>query len=274
MKNRRFSLPLFFLLVMMPAASWAWTPFATDRGNLKYEKKEYESSSQFYRQALESTPENPKIHYNLGNSLYRNGRFEEAKENYLAALKSEDLPIREKALYNLGNTRFRLGDLEGAIESYEQALALNKDNRKAELNRDYVKKLLEEKKQEEQKQEPQEKQEGQKEEQEKGGDQEKDQDQDYEKEKQEEKKAEEKKEEEQKEEEAKKGDQEKEQDQEKEKKEAGTSPGDEEKKPEPKMTEDEGEALLESLEDDRSGAIREMVERHTKKRETEIEKDW
>ena len=236
-------IPLVFLL-LSPAVSLAWTPFAFDRGNLKYEKKEYEASSKFYRDALEGRADPPKVHYNLGNSLYRNGRFEEARDEFLAALKSEDPSLRERALYNLGDTRFRLGDLQGAIESYEQALALNAGDRKAALNRDYVKRLLEEKKEEEKKEEEKKDQEQEQEQ----GEKKEGEETDQEKEKEEEQAAKE------------------------EEKEEEMKP--EEKKAPQKVSPDEGEALLESLDDDRSGAIREMVKRHTKKKETEVEKDW
>lgn len=258
-----FDLSLALLLFLPPAVSFAWTPFAYDRGNLKYEKKKYEASSEFYREALEGSPAHPRIHYNLGNSLYRNGRYEEAREEFLAVLKAEDPALRERGLYNLGNTQFRLGDLPGAIQSYEQAMALNSGNEKARLNRDYVKRLLEEKKKEEKKEEETKNEEQQNEERKKEGDEE------SQKQKKEEGDSGEKKEGSAEEEKEKEKDQD--QDQEME---VGAGETVEEKKPEPKMTPDEGETLLESLEDDRSGAIREMVKRHTKKKETEIEKDW
>ncbi len=64
----------------------------------------------------------PEAHFREANNLYRDGRFQEARDAYLALLtagyESSDL------YYNLGNAHFKSGNLGRAILNYERALRL------------------------------------------------------------------------------------------------------------------------------------------------------
>ncbi|MDB6027231.1 MAG: hypothetical protein JWM68_3454 [Verrucomicrobiales bacterium] len=63
------------------------------------------------------------IHSNLGNTLHKQGKLQEAKEEYLACLKID--PKSADAHYNLGNIWAEIGNPTEAIVQFKEALRLN-----------------------------------------------------------------------------------------------------------------------------------------------------
>ncbi|MEA3189212.1 MAG: hypothetical protein QOD99_3042 [Chthoniobacter sp.] len=74
--------------------------------------------------------------FDLGNQLYDQGKFEDAKKAYGSVAQS-DHP-NANVFYNLGNAEFRLGDLAGSMLNYERALALDPAHPEARWNLDFV----------------------------------------------------------------------------------------------------------------------------------------
>ena len=142
------SILLFLLLIGYAAPSRSFSPFAFDRANGSYEREKYEEARALYEKILTNDPDNPKVHYNLADTYFRLGRFEEAEKHFLWALNAKDSSIREFSLYNLGNTKYRQQKLEDSIAYYDKVLEMNPDNEKAAANREFVKKLLEKKEKE------------------------------------------------------------------------------------------------------------------------------
>lgn len=143
MNLKLFFLFLLFFSIHMPLAhSFSFLDF--EKANRDYQKGSFDKAQKLYEAILEKDSNRGDIHYNLGNTHYRNGKFPEAEKNYLESLNSQDPKIREDALYNLGNARYRQNDLQGALDYYNKALEMNPDNREAELNRDFVLKKMKE----------------------------------------------------------------------------------------------------------------------------------
>lgn len=85
-----------------------------------------------YRQALRINPNYAQAHSNLGTTLQRTGRLHEAEACYRQAIKIKaDYP---KAHCNLGAVLQDLGQLDKAEASYRQALGLQPDNAEALYN--------------------------------------------------------------------------------------------------------------------------------------------
>lgn len=61
-------------------------------GNKLYESEKYTESEIAYRKSLEVNPRSTEGTYNLGNSLYKQGKFPEAAEQYqlIARARGED----------------------------------------------------------------------------------------------------------------------------------------------------------------------------------------
>jgi len=113
------------------------------RGNQHYAAGRFAEALAAYRDAQIDAPDDPRISFDIGNALYRQGTYPEAEQAYARALAAGDTVVRAMAAYNTGNSRFRQGNLSGAAESYEQALVLDPGDREAKFNLELVQKLLE-----------------------------------------------------------------------------------------------------------------------------------
>lgn len=143
------ALALFLCLLATPV--WALELFTVDRGNYRYLHDDFEGARALYEKSGKESP-SATLHYNLGDTYYRLGRYEEARQEFEKALSATDAHLREASLYNLGNTLYRENKLEDSIAAYDKVLAANPDNEKARLNRDFVARKLKEQQQQQQNQ--------------------------------------------------------------------------------------------------------------------------
>jgi Flp pilus assembly protein TadD len=77
----------------------------------------------YYQNELRSAPDNPELHYKLGNALLDMGRHQDAYSAYQQAIKLK--PDYVDAFANLGLALRRLGNLKAATGAYVHALELN-----------------------------------------------------------------------------------------------------------------------------------------------------
>ncbi|MCD8173175.1 MAG: tetratricopeptide repeat protein [Alistipes sp.] len=113
-------------------------------GNRKYERAQFKESESDYRRALEQNPESFEARYNLGNSLYKQGRWEEAEQVFLRLSKADTSEEnRFDTHFNAGNSMFQQRKLEEALEQYKEAMRIDPTNEEAKFNYAYVKKMLE-----------------------------------------------------------------------------------------------------------------------------------
>ncbi|HWW02692.1 MAG TPA: VWA domain-containing protein [Candidatus Acidoferrum sp.] len=167
-KRSSASLPLLSsslaLLLLWPG------PAAGSPSNALREYKEgnFDQALRDYQQLLERKADDPRLHFNAGTAAYRNRQFEEATNQFSAALNSPDLKLQESAYYNRGNSSYWLGEKnpdpkqrtdawERSLKDYDLTLKLNPQDADAKFNRDFVKKRLEEFKQQQQQQSKQDK---------------------------------------------------------------------------------------------------------------------
>ncbi|MFQ6042951.1 MAG: tetratricopeptide repeat protein [Candidatus Poribacteria bacterium] len=109
-----------------------------NRGNRYYNLNRYDFAARQYESATQKFPASDIAHYDLGNALYKRGKFTQAAEEYRRALASENRVLRQKAYYNLGNTYLKLGKLRYAINSYKNALNLNHGDFDAKYNLEFA----------------------------------------------------------------------------------------------------------------------------------------
>ena len=74
--------------------------------------------------------------FNIGNSLYQQGRLDEAKSAYEKSLGQEGADDQKKsnAFYNLGNTHFAKKEYDKSVEAYKQSLKLNPRDKETKIN--------------------------------------------------------------------------------------------------------------------------------------------
>jgi Ca-activated chloride channel family protein len=99
--------------------------------------------------------------YNAGVTAYHSNDLAAAATAFEQATAAPSRELQQRAFYNLGNTAYRFGEADPAnaenhwqraVNQYESALALNPNDEDAKFNREFVKKKIEELKQQQQQQ--------------------------------------------------------------------------------------------------------------------------
>lgn len=139
---------------------WCGDAFAQDyrerssirSGNRAYEAQDYAGSEEKYRAALEKQPASYEAAFNLGDALYKQGRYEESLQVFDSLSKSPLLTAEQmsKVYHNMGNALFAQQKLQEAAESYKQSLRARPDDLETKYNLAYVQKLLEDQQQNQQ----------------------------------------------------------------------------------------------------------------------------
>jgi len=93
------------------------------KANQLINEDKFISAEMEYRKAISEQPENVAGTYNLGNSYYRKGNFEEALYRQQQAAKNAvSKEEKHKAFHNIGNTLMQNKQCKEAVEAYKNAL--------------------------------------------------------------------------------------------------------------------------------------------------------
>jgi len=154
-------------------------------GNKLYEKGEFGEAEVRYRKA-EAEKGDPFVsRFNLGTSLFRQERFEEAASAFqqLPSI-TEDKKQKAAAYHNLGNSLMKMEKYKESVDAYKQALRHNPKDEETKYNLSYARRMIQEQeqqqdknqddKQDDNKEENEDKQEQQKQDQENKEDEQKD----------------------------------------------------------------------------------------------------
>jgi tetratricopeptide (TPR) repeat protein len=126
------------------------------KGNSAFEKGNYADSEVEYKKALEKNSKSKEAQFNLGNSYYKQQRFDEALreyENSGAAMKSPE--ERAETYYNIGNSLYRANKFQEAINAYKQSLKLNPSDDDTRYNLQMARAKLKQQEQQKQQQKDQ-----------------------------------------------------------------------------------------------------------------------
>ena len=138
--QKQMSLWLFMLMMVVPMLSMAQSDKNLVRqGNKDYQNAAYNEAEINYRKALDKNPANTVAQFNLGGAMYSQENFEKAAEVYAATDIKEKSPEEKSAVYyNLGNSMLKAGKSDEAITAYKQALRENPKNEEARYNLEYL----------------------------------------------------------------------------------------------------------------------------------------
>ena len=145
-------------MILCPMILWAEGREAATRNrdaNQAFTETRFETAMDLYDEAQTLEPESGTISYNLGNSLYRQGRFEEATSALLRGSISDDPQVRQNSLFNLGNSFVQLEKYPEALTAYRKALQLDPHDLDTKINYEKAMQLLQQQEQEQQQQDQQ-----------------------------------------------------------------------------------------------------------------------
>jgi Ca-activated chloride channel family protein len=121
---------------------------AVESGNASLKAGKAEEALAQYDKAVAELPNDAGVHFNRGNALFALSRFEEASTEFLRATQSAPPELRPSAFYNLGNSYFKNDKYDDAIAAFRHALALDPADARAKWNLELA---LQKKKEEEKK---------------------------------------------------------------------------------------------------------------------------
>lgn len=137
-------------------------------GNEMYRSGKIPQSLEYYRYALKINPDNSKAHFNMGNTLYKNGlEIKASKENFIQGGKKvtpdslaglvfdeaaqsfakvansvSDKDTLHRAWHNIGNCYLQKKDYQQAIDAYKKSLKFNSKDEDTRYNLAYALKHL------------------------------------------------------------------------------------------------------------------------------------
>ena len=101
-----------------------------------YKNKNYDESLAVYNDLIDQEPYNSIYNYNIGDVLYRQGRYQDAFQAFKRAADhaGKNINLAEYATYGAGNSSYQQKEWQQAIDMYEATLALNSNNEHARHN--------------------------------------------------------------------------------------------------------------------------------------------
>jgi len=142
---------VFLIVLLLPfSAVQAATLYSSVRDGVDlYEKEQYADALKLFLDAQVENPENAVLKFDIAACHYKLQKYEEAATGYLDVVSTaQDAAMETQALYNLGNTMYRQGKLEDAVEYYKKSLELDSDDEDARKNLDFVREEIKRRKNE------------------------------------------------------------------------------------------------------------------------------
>ncbi|MCB0526933.1 MAG: tetratricopeptide repeat protein [Saprospiraceae bacterium] len=151
--------PILCLVFIGPVAGLSQSAHESLRqGDRQYDLENYKAAERYYRDAADRQMGDAKALYNLGNSFYQQGNWDDAAKRFEQAARNTDDPgFRADALHNYGNALLKQRKYKEAVQAYENSLRLRPGDAGAKQNLQMAKKKLkeEQQKQQQQQQRPQ-----------------------------------------------------------------------------------------------------------------------
>ena len=126
-------------------------------GNEKANEEDYKEAEKSYRKAISLEPEKEVALFNLGNTHFKDKKYDEASQRFFQTQKfASSKQGKHRAFHNMGNVYMQKKEYQKAVEAYKNALRNNSKDEETRYNYALAKELLEnEKPPEEQEQEDQ-----------------------------------------------------------------------------------------------------------------------
>jgi tetratricopeptide (TPR) repeat protein len=130
-----FGISLAGMIILIADPAFAQVGLSRRMADKLYESGDHNHAMQSYKQLLDENPNDPELNYNVGNSLYRMQKYDEAKLFYEKALtNTSDPQLKNRIQYNMANCEFKSKKLKESVEGYKQVLRKNPEDEDARKN--------------------------------------------------------------------------------------------------------------------------------------------
>ncbi len=146
---------LFFICLFISDPVFASPAKAVSEGNKLYDQEKYDEAIKKYNEAKSEAPDSDIVNFNLGTTLYKKGRYQEAADAFTKAIVTKDKKLEAKTTYNIANSKYKLGSLQEnadpnsavdlyreSIDYYNRTIELDENDKDAKYNHDLVEKRL------------------------------------------------------------------------------------------------------------------------------------
>lgn len=117
-------------------------------GNKNYAEKKYADAEKKYKLGASKNKDSYKAAFNLGDAYYKQGKYEEAAEQFQQLThRATSKDTLAKAYHNLGNSLLQSKKYEESINAYKNALKNNPDDEDTRYNLAYAQKMLQQQQQ-------------------------------------------------------------------------------------------------------------------------------
>ena len=118
-----------------------------------YNEKKFADAEVNFKKGTEKNPESFVAKFNLGDSYYKQQRYDEAIKSFQSALANAKTDEeRAKIYHNVGNSLLKSQKIKESIGAYKESLKLNPNDQETKYNLSYALNMLNNKNQDKQQQ--------------------------------------------------------------------------------------------------------------------------
>ncbi|HQF43106.1 MAG TPA: tetratricopeptide repeat protein [Ignavibacteriaceae bacterium] len=135
---------ILILIAVISCNGFAQSDRSTlNKGVDKYEEKKFVDAEVDFKKVVEKSPKSFEANFNLGDSYYKQGKYEDAIKSFQSALESaKDNDRKAKVYHNIGNSLLKSDKVEQSVEAYKTALKYNPNDNDTKYNLSYALELL------------------------------------------------------------------------------------------------------------------------------------
>ncbi len=119
---------------LAPSAHAETAASKNKQGNKLFEQGKYQEAEKAYLDAEIQSPGRPEILYNLGNTLVKQKKYEQAVQSLRQAIGKGDKKLEQSGWFNTGNVLYEMGNLKDAVQAYVQSLRIDPSDKDAKYN--------------------------------------------------------------------------------------------------------------------------------------------